>query len=37
MDITKSGKKNAQICKNRAINGQQKFGKENKFIETKQT
>jgi hypothetical protein len=28
---------NAQICKNKAVNGQQKFGKEKKIIETKQT
>jgi hypothetical protein len=30
-------KEEAQICKNRAVNGQQKFGKEKKIIETKQT
>jgi hypothetical protein len=33
----KSKKINAQICKNRVVNGQQNFGKEKKIIETKQT
>jgi hypothetical protein len=28
---------NAQICKNKVVNGQQKFGKEKNIIETKQT